>query len=58
MDRLAADGFVFDQFLVDSLDVTSLYRSYWYGRHALEGDTGSPRVRCRRRWAIAAFGRC
>ncbi|NLS96416.1 MAG: sulfatase-like hydrolase/transferase [Planctomycetaceae bacterium] len=42
MDRLAADGFVFDQFLVDSLDVTSLYRSYWYGRHALEGDTGEP----------------
>jgi len=40
LDRVAADGFVLDQFHVDSLDVQSLYRSYWFGRHAL--DRGGP----------------
>ena len=42
LDRMAADGVVFDQFHVDSLELDSLYRSYWYGRHALE--SGSERV--------------
>src|SRR3989339_666914 len=34
-DRLAAEGFVFDQCLIDSPRLESLYRSYWQGRHAL-----------------------
>lgn len=38
MDRLAADGFAFDQFHVDSLQIESLYRSCWFGRHALVDD--------------------
>lgn len=42
LDQMAADGFVFDQFHVDSLEVESLYRSHWFGRHALEPATTSP----------------
>jgi arylsulfatase A-like enzyme len=34
-NRLAGQGFVFDQFLIDSPDLASLYRGYWLGRHAL-----------------------
>ena len=36
LDRLASDGVVFDQYHVDSLDIGTLYRSCWFGRHALE----------------------
>jgi arylsulfatase A-like enzyme len=35
MDRLAVEGFVFDQFLIDSPHLSTLYRSYWHGLHAL-----------------------
>lgn len=35
LDRLASEGFVFDQFLIDSPSLKSLYRSYWQGRHPL-----------------------
>ncbi len=46
LDQLAADGIVFEQFHVDSLEVQSLYRSCWFGRHALNRDavvsSGSP----------------
>ena len=35
MDRLAAEGFVFDQMLIDSPGLERIYRSYWQGRHAL-----------------------
>ncbi|MHB8902084.1 MAG: sulfatase-like hydrolase/transferase [Thermoguttaceae bacterium] len=42
LDQLAADGFVFDQFLVDSLELPLLYRSYWFGRHALDSGTPEP----------------
>lgn len=35
-DRLASQGFVFDQCLVDSPVLESLYRSYWQGRHAIQ----------------------
>ncbi len=42
LDRMAADGFVFDQFHVDSLEIESLYRSCWFGRHALGRDTAEP----------------
>lgn len=42
LDRLAADGFVFDQFHTDSLKIESLYRSGWFGRHALEPPELSP----------------
>ena len=42
LDQLAADGFVFDQFHVDSLETESLYRSCWFGRHALELDSAEP----------------
>lgn len=42
MDRLAADGFVFDQFLADSLAIESLYRSCWFGRHAMTPEAESP----------------
>lgn len=42
IDRLAAEGFVFDQFLADSLAIESLYRSCWFGRHAMIGKEASP----------------
>ncbi|MDD4788958.1 MAG: hypothetical protein PHO07_17445, partial [Pirellulales bacterium] len=42
VDRLAAEGFVFDQFLADSLAIDSLYRSCWFGRHAMTGDVALP----------------
>lgn len=35
-DRLASQGFVFDQCLVDSPALESLYRSCWQGRHAIQ----------------------
>lgn len=35
MDRLAFESFVFDQVLVDSVDLDSLYRSWFQGWHAL-----------------------
>jgi arylsulfatase A-like enzyme len=35
MDRLASQALTFDQMLVDSPRLASLYRSYWGGRHAL-----------------------
>lgn len=35
LDRLAAEGFLFDQFLIDSPQFDRLYRSYWLGQHAL-----------------------
>ena len=34
-DRLAAESFVFDQMLIDSPQLGSLYRSFWQGWHAL-----------------------
>jgi arylsulfatase A-like enzyme len=34
-DRLASQGFVFDQALIDSPRLESIYRSLWSGRHAL-----------------------
>ena len=34
-DRLASQGFVFDQFLIDSPHLEFLCRSYWQGVHAL-----------------------
>ncbi len=41
-DRLASQGFVFDQCLINSPHLESLYRSYWLGQHALipSGMTG------------------
>lgn len=36
IDRLGAEGCVFDQYLIDSPQLDSLYRSYWLGRHAME----------------------
>jgi len=35
LDRLASEAFTADQFLIDTPHLESLYRSYWYGRHAL-----------------------
>lgn len=35
-DRLASQGFVFDQCLIDSPVLESLYRSCWQGRHAIQ----------------------
>ncbi len=37
-DRLAAQSFVFDQALIDSPDLTRLYRSLWHGWHAMRTD--------------------
>ena len=37
MDRLAAEGFVFDQAVIDSPQLAPLYRSYWDGLHAMCG---------------------
>ncbi len=45
-DRLAVESFAFDQMLIDSPRLESLYRSYWQGLHALapdvEGRTSLP----------------
>jgi arylsulfatase A-like enzyme len=38
VDRLAAEGFVFDSMLIDSPRLDRLYRSYWHGWHALKPD--------------------
>lgn len=35
-NQLAAESFVFDQALADSLSLEQLYRGYWWGAHALE----------------------
>jgi len=35
LDRLAGQSFVFDQVLIDSPRLTTLYRSYWSGWHAM-----------------------
>ena len=35
LDRLAGQAFTFDQTLIDSPRLESLYRSYWQGWHAL-----------------------
>jgi len=35
LDRFASQAFTFDQALVDSPELESLYRSYWQGWHAL-----------------------
>ena len=35
LDRLAAEGFVFEQFLIDTPRLEGMYRSYWQGRHAI-----------------------
>jgi len=40
LDRLAAESFLFDQALIDSPRLESLYRSYWQGWHAIR--RGSP----------------
>jgi arylsulfatase A-like enzyme len=42
-NRLAAEGFVFDQALIDSPNLEDLYRAYWRGTHALQptGERGN-----------------
>ncbi len=35
MDQLACEAFLFDQMLIDSPELETLYRSYWQGHHAL-----------------------
>ena len=35
IDRLAAEGFVFDQALIDTADLPRLHLSFWRGCHAL-----------------------
>ena len=37
-DRLTAESFAFDQMLVDSPGLATLYRSYWQGLHSLAPD--------------------
>ncbi len=41
MNRLAAEGFTFDQMLIDSPELKSIYRSYWQGLHAMCGSEQS-----------------
>lgn len=38
LDRLASQSFLFDQALVDSPELASLYRAYWLGAHAFHKD--------------------
>jgi arylsulfatase A-like enzyme len=38
IDRMASEGAVFDQALIDSPRLESLYRSYWHGWHALRSE--------------------
>ena len=35
IDRMAAESFLFDQALVDTPQLETLYRSYWQGWHAM-----------------------
>ncbi len=44
VDKLAAEGFVFDQTLIDSPDLLDAYRGYWAGGHALS------KTRCETGW--------
>ena len=43
IDRLAAEGFVFDQCLIDSPHLAPLYRGMWLGTHALAPSPGTDR---------------
>jgi arylsulfatase A-like enzyme len=38
IDRLASEAVVFDQALIDSPQLETLYRSYWHGWHALRAN--------------------
>jgi hypothetical protein len=42
LNRLAADGFLFDRAMIDSPSLESVYRSYWQGIHALAEDAANP----------------
>src|SRR5271154_851377 len=42
LNRLAADGFLFDRAMIDSPSLDSLYHSYWQGIHALAQDVANP----------------
>ena len=44
LDGLAARSFLFDQCLVDSPRLETLYRSYWQGWHALLGPPPGDRL--------------
>src|SRR5687767_1517999 len=35
IDRLATHSFLFDQFLIDTVDLAQLYRAFWSGQSAL-----------------------
>jgi len=41
IDRLAVESFLFDQLLIDTVELSSLYRAWWTGRGALT-DLGPP----------------
>ena len=45
LDRLAAEAFLFDQFLIDTPELDQLYRSYWQGRHVFRGQDGADDLR-------------
>jgi len=42
LNRLAVESFIFDQFLIDSPRLESLYRSCWQGVHPLRCDVSGP----------------
>ena len=44
VDRLACEGFVFDQAVSDSLSLERLYRGYWQGESALAPDADGERL--------------
>ena len=41
LDRLAGESFVFDQAIVDSPHLATLYRSLWQGRHAIQAESAA-----------------
>lgn len=43
LDRLAAESFLAEQFLIDSPQLNPLYRAYWSGQHAL-ASAGEPGI--------------
>jgi len=45
IDRLACEGFVFDQALIDGPALSDFYRAVWQGRHGLAPPVGQPPAR-------------
>ncbi len=55
LNRLAADGFLFDRAMIDSPGLEQLYRSYWQGIHALAQKADNPSASLPRDLVVAGY---